>query len=226
VNAQHNVAVLTPERWEKDIQAFEEEDRKSPPPAGGVLFIGSSTIRLWKTLAEDFPDLPVINRGFGGSEIADSVHYIDRIVKPYQPRLIVFYAGTNDIANGKSPEQVQDDFQAFVERSRKAVAGVRIVFLAIKPTIARWSQEDKVEAANRLIADLIRRQPDLAFIDTARVLVEPDGRPKASLLAPDKLHFNAEGYRVWAAYLRPRITKLYREALYRPEDHRPLWAEP
>jgi len=105
-------------QWEREIQAFEAADRGNPPPQGAVLFIGSSTIRMWKTLAQDFPEHKVLNRGFGGCQIADCTYYADRIVVPYNPRLIVLRAGGNDIAAGKSPEQVRGDFQAFVDKVR------------------------------------------------------------------------------------------------------------
>jgi lysophospholipase L1-like esterase len=213
-------------RFEKEILAFEEADRTTPPPADAALFVGSSTFRLWTTLSKDMPDIPVINRGFGGSEISDSIHYFDRIVKPYRPRIIVVYAGTNDINSGKSPERVRDDFRTFVDLSRQAYPGVPIVFLAIKPTPARWSQQAKIDQANRLVFDYCRRGSDLHFIDTARVLLGPNGLPKESLVVGDKLHFNTEGYRVWANYLRPRILKIYREASPQTNVSRLLWRDP
>src|SRR3954462_2033114 len=107
--------------FEKEIEAFEAADKTNPPPKNAILFIGSSSIRMWKDLAKDFPEFQVINRGFGGSEISDSVHYADRIVLPYHPRQIIMYAGGNDIHGGKSPEQVFSDFKAFVGAVRKAL---------------------------------------------------------------------------------------------------------
>ena len=111
-------AEFDPKRWEKDIAAFEASDRTNPPPKGSVLFIGSSSIRLWKSLAADFPDLKVINRGFGGSHIPDTTHFAERIIFPYEPSKIVLYAGDNDIAGGRSPEQVFADFKELVEKVR------------------------------------------------------------------------------------------------------------
>ncbi len=122
------------ERWEKDIRKFEAADKASPPPQGGVLFIGSSSIRMWVTLARDFPEHKVINRGFGGSQIADSVYYAERIVFPYKPRLIVMRAGGNDIAAGKTPDQVAADFRAFVEKVRAKLPETRICYMSLAPT--------------------------------------------------------------------------------------------
>src|ERR1041385_1910372 len=112
-------------KWEADIKKFEEADRQNPPPKGAVLFVGSSSIRMWKDVAQDFPETKVINRGFGGSEIADSTYFVDRIVTPYQPRLIVFYAGDNDLAAGKTPQKVFEDYQAFVSRVREKMPNVK-----------------------------------------------------------------------------------------------------
>ena len=139
-------------RGKRFRNAYERIDRTNPPPKGGVLFIGSSTIRLWKTLAQDFPQYRVINRGFGGSQIIDSVNYFERIVAPCRPRQIIFYAGGNDINAGKSPEQVFADFKAFVAKAQTALPETSISYVSIAPNPARWSQVEKVKAANQLIA--------------------------------------------------------------------------
>ncbi len=125
-----------PTRWESTIEKFEAQDKASPPPTGGALFIGSSSIRKWN-LDKTFPDRKdTINRGFGGSQMADSAHYADRIAIPYKPRVIVVYAGDNDIAAGKSPQTVLADYQAFVKKIHAALPNTRIVYIAIKPSIA------------------------------------------------------------------------------------------
>src|SRR5436190_8670970 len=131
-------------KWEVEILALEANDRTNPPPKAPVVFVGSSSIRLWKTLAQDFPKHHVLNRGFGGSEISDSVQYADRIVIPYRPRLVVMYAGGNDIHNGKTPETVFHDFQAFVAKVHAAAPSARIAYISIAPNPARWSEVEKV----------------------------------------------------------------------------------
>jgi len=133
-------------KWETDIAAFEASDRTNRPPKSPLVFVGSSSIRLWKTLAQDFPKHHVVNRGFGGSEISDSVQFADRIVIPYRPRLIVMYAGGNDIHNGKSPETVFNDFKAFVAKVHALLPKTRIAYISIAPNPARWSEVDKVRA--------------------------------------------------------------------------------
>lgn len=201
-----------PERWEPEIRAFEAADRTNPPPQGGILFIGSSSIRLWKTLAQDFPEYPVINRGFGGSQIADSVHYAHRIVVPYAPRLIVMYAGGNDINAGKSPEQVCADFWTFVQTVRRHLPETRIAYISIAPNPARWAQVDQVRAANACIQALCRTNAHLAFIDVFPHMLGPDGQPRPELFSADRLHMNAQGYALWTRLVRPFLESTDRKA--------------
>ena len=181
--------------WEKAIQAFEEQDRRAAPEPGGVLFLGSSSIRLWET-AKAFPEVKSINRGFGGSQIADSVHFADRILIPYKPRLIVFYAGDNDIASGKSAEQVLADFQALVRRVRSSLPEARIAFVAIKPSPARWKFFDAQQKANGLIEEFVKMEKRLVYIDVVKPMLGEDGQPRAELFQGDKLHLNDEGYKL------------------------------
>ena len=192
-------------RWEKDIQAFEASDRTNAPPSNAILFVGSSSIRLWKTLAEDFPDVPVINRGFGGSQVADSVAFVDRIVTPYRPRQVVLYAGDNDLAAGRTPEQIEADFRTFVRRVHERLPQCWITFIAIKPSPARASLLDAARAANARVREVTRAHPRLSFIDIFTPMLGVDGRPRPELFVADKLHLNAEGYRLWAQLTRPYL---------------------
>jgi lysophospholipase L1-like esterase len=193
------------EKWEKEITAFEQADRSSPPPKGGLLFIGSSTIRLWKTLAQDFPNQSVINRGFGGSQIADSTHFAERIIFPYQPRMILLRAGGNDIHAGKSPELVFSDFRAFVIRVREKLPDVEIAYIALNPSIARWNEKEKGEALNRMIREYSREIPGLKYIDSSSISLGSDGKPRPELFVADKLHFSPEGYKLLAASVGPHL---------------------
>ncbi len=192
-------------KWEKEIRAFEEADRTNPPPKKAVLFLGSSSIRLWKTLAQDFPKQKVINRGFGGSQISDSVAFVERIVLPYRPRLIVFYAGGNDLNAGKTPEQVFADFQAFVAKIHRGLPRTKIAYISSAPNPARWAQIDKVRAANQLIADYIRRDKKLSYIDVHTRMLGPDGQPLPDIYVADKLHMNAKGYALWTSVIGPYL---------------------
>lgn len=197
-----------PFKFESEIAAFEKADATKAPQSGGILFVGSSSIRLWKTLAEDFPGLNVINRGFGGSHIEDSTAMADRIVVRHKPRAIFLYAGDNDIAAGKSPERVFADFKAFEEKVRAALPEVQIAYIAIKPSPSRWALADKVREANRLIRDHAERTPRLRFVDVYTPMIGADGLPRASLFVSDRLHMNAKGYALWTALVRAQIDAL------------------
>jgi len=202
----HNFA-----QWESEIAAFEAKDRANPPPQNALLFIGSSTIRKWTSLAADFPDQPVINRGFGGSEIVDSTYFADRIVFPYAPRMIFFRAGGNDLWAGKSPDEVFADFKAFVAKVRTRLPDTDIVFISWTPTPSRWNQHDKEKALNTLVADYARRTPHLQYIETYDLALGADGRPRPELFLADQLHFNAAGYKLLAARVRPFLPQFPRD---------------
>lgn len=191
-------------RWGDAIAAFETADRKMPPPENGILFVGSSSIRLWK-LDEHFPGLPVINRGFGGSQVSDTLHFAERIVLPYRPRVIVLYAGDNDIAAGEPPEQVVEDFQQLVATIHRELPNTRIVFIAIKPSIARWKLYEKMNAANEHIEKHCEGDDRLRFVDVAAPMLGQDGRPREELFVDDGLHLSDAGYRLWTKLVRPHL---------------------
>jgi len=201
------VANPDPNRFAAEIKAFTEWDSKNAAPAEPALFVGSSSARMWRT-HESFPDLPVINRGFGGSHISDVIHYADRIVRPYRPRLIVFYAGDNDIAGGKSPQRVADDYGRFVKLVHAELPATRIVFITIKPSRSRWALWPQMNEANTLIRDFCRQDERLFWADLATPLLGPDGMPVSELFLADQLHLNARGYAVWTKTLRPILAKV------------------
>lgn len=192
-------------RWENEILAFEASDKTNFPLANAILFIGSSSIRMWKDLASDFPEFKVINRGFGGSQICDSVYYVDRIVIPYRPKMIIMYAGGNDINAGKTPEAVFNDFKQFVSAVHSKLPSTKIGYISIAPNPARWKQIEKVREANRLIREFTMRDPRLFFIDTHSAMLGADGLPKPDIFLDDKLHMNRKGYDIWREIVRPYL---------------------
>ena len=191
-------------KWQNEIRALEASDVTNRPPPGSIVFVGSSSIKRWKTLAADFPDLPVFNRGFGGSQLADSVNYAERIVIPYRPREVVIYAGGNDINAGKSAEVVFGDFVALAEKIRKASPKTRVAFISIAPNPSRWKEVEKVKAANSLIERYCRRH-HLIFINVFHLMLGPDGKPKPDIFVADRLHMNEKGYRIWREAVRPYL---------------------
>ena len=196
-----------PLRFERDIRAFAEWDRKNSFPADAVLFVGSSSIVGWETRAS-FPDWPVINRGFGGSQMSDLNHFFDDVVKPYRARAIVVYEGDNDIAEGVSPEVVRDGFATFVGKVRALQPETPIVLLSIKPSASRWDHWPRMQAANALLRKLAQEQKNVMLVDVATPLLGDDGQPKASLYKDDRLHLNAAGYEVWTSTLKPVLERL------------------
>ncbi len=189
--------------WEPDIAAFEASDRVSPPKPASVLFVGSSSIRVWPSLQSDFPGVAVIQRGFGGSELGDVVHFVPRIVIPYRPRLIVLYAGDNDLAAGKSAETVVSEYREFVRVVHQALPSTRIAFVSIKPSGSRVALLPQMRLANEMIRKYAESHPGLAYVDVFTPMLGPDGAPREDLFSQDRLHMNARGYELWTRILDP-----------------------
>jgi lysophospholipase L1-like esterase len=157
---------------------------------------------MWKTLAEDFPNRPVVNRGFGGSQLADSVNFAERIVIPYHPRQVVIYAGGNDINAGKAPDLVFGDFVALVSKIHAALPQTQIAYISSAPNPARWAQVEKVKRLNALAGDYCRRH-HMAFINVFPLMLGPDGNPKPDIYVADRLHINLKGYAIWKEAIGP-----------------------
>ncbi|HEX3149106.1 MAG TPA: GDSL-type esterase/lipase family protein [Gemmataceae bacterium] len=182
-------------KWEKEIAAVEKRQADHPPAKGGIVFAGSSTIRLWD-IAKAFPDWSATNSGFGGSEIRDVTIFADRVILRHEPRAIVFYAGDNDINSGRSPEQVLTDYRAFVEKVHNALPKTRIYFIAIKPSPARWAKYETQSKANALIKELGAKDDRLIYVDVVPALLGRDGQPREELYVKDRLHLSPAGYEV------------------------------
>ena len=204
------VAAVQEPPFEGEIKAFERMDAANPPAPGEILFLGSSSIRLWSTLATDFPSHAVLNRGFGGSEIGDSVRLVERIVLPYKPKAIVFFAGTNDLSNGKSPETVAAAYRAFVERVRATMPDLPIAYIAISPAPSRWNNIRNVRLANAYIKTYSETVPGLRFIDTYPRMTNAIGGPRVELYGPDNLHLNPQGYALWREVVGPVVDEMDR----------------
>ncbi len=194
-------------KWEKEVASYEAADRQSPPPRDGILFIGSSTIRLWKTLAEDYPEHKVINRGFGGTEIVDSTHFADRLIFPHEPRQIFLRAGGNDIHAGRTPKQVAADFVEFVRVVHARLPRTEILYIAVSPAPARWGESDKCRELNRLIREAALAMPRVGFVDAYDISLTPQGQARPELFVKDRLHFSAEGYKLLAERVRPFLAQ-------------------
>ena len=191
------------DRFAREIDQFDEADRTTPPAPGGIVFVGSSTIRMWTTLAEDFAGLPVLNRGFGGSTFPEALHYLQRTVVRYHPRTVVVYEGDNDLASGRTPQQIADDYRVFVRDVRDSLPNARIVFLAIKPSPSRWKLESQRREANRLVSAIVSTDPNQTFVDVGTPMLDPAGRPRRELFRDDSLHMTPAGYVIWRSTVAP-----------------------
>jgi len=193
-------------RWRAELDAFEAADSARMPAPGGVVFVGSSTIRFWSHLAQDFPAQPVIvNRGFGGSTMADCALLAQQLALRYKPRLVVIYAGDNDLAEGRTPLQVLESFAAFANALRAELPATRIAFISVKPSPSREKLLPQIRETNNIIAAYLRRLPDSDYIDVFTPMLGADGSLRPELFRPDMLHMNDEGYRLWQSIVGPRL---------------------
>jgi lysophospholipase L1-like esterase len=191
------------DRSEAEIRAFEEADRAAPSSPGGIVFFGSSSIRLWQSLASDFSGMPVLNRGFGGSTLPEAIHYLPRAVLPLRPRTIVLYEGDNDLTFGWGPGQIADDYRTFVRTVRDALPSTRIIFISLKPSPSRWRLVDQQREANRLVREIVAHDTLQTFVDVFTPMLGANGRPRPELFVADSLHMTPAGYAVWRAQVAP-----------------------
>lgn len=189
-------AVFAQGKWDSAMQAFEKRDAERPFPKQGTVFVGSSSIRLWN-LEKSFPNSGYLNRGFGGSEIADSIEFLDLLVLKHEPRVVVMYAGDNDIAKGKSPEEVAGDFETFASRLHAKLPHTKVYYIAIKPSLKRWNLFPQGSAANEQIRKHCESDPRLEFVDIAAPMLGDDGKPRPELFVEDGLHLSPVGYELW-----------------------------
>ena len=193
-------------RWKPELDAFATADRAQPPAPGGVLFVGSSTIRMWTRLAQDFPQQPtVINRGFGGSTLTDCALLADTLVLRYRPRQVLVYGGDNDLAEGHTPQQVLADFQRLVGTVRAALPEARIAYISIKPSPSREALTPKMREANAAIAGWLKTVPRSDYIDVFTPMLDAGGRPRPELFIADQLHMTDAGYRLWQSVIGPYL---------------------
>lgn len=199
---------VDPARFESAIQSFEKADAEGFPGKGGIVFVGSSSIRMWKTIDQDFEGFPVLRRGFGGSHVSDVLAFLDRTVLCYEPRATVVYAGDNDIAAGKSPETVAADFKDLVARIHAVHPASHVLFIAIKPSLKRWHLAGEMGRANDLIREYARATDRVVYLDIFNPMLGDDGQPLPDVFLKDGLHLNAKGYAIWTHVVRPALDEL------------------
>ncbi len=189
--------------FEREIRAYEKQDSLSMPAKGQVLFFGSSSFRLWKSFDSDMKGMPAsINRGFGGSTLADALYYFDRMVVKYQPKWVIMYEGDNDLARGKTPQQIANEYDEFVARLAKQVPGAKLVFVAARPSLLRFPMVEKQKELNALIL-----AKGGYFIDMHAPFYLADGSLMTDIFVADKLHLNEKGYVIFAKQIQDFMIK-------------------
>jgi len=192
-----------PKRFDDTVFEYETADKQQPFPEGAVLFVGSSSVRMWKTLDEDFPQVKAVNRGFGGSQFSDLLYYLDRLVTCYQPSKIFIYEGDNDIASGKKAENILNDAKQVRENIAKALPGVPVYFIAAKPSVARWKLRKKYGELNSLLAIYANDTPYTGFVNVWDPALDDNGEVRTDIFLEDNLHMNEKGYAIWKKAIEP-----------------------
>ena len=192
--------------YEDEVGQLDKKLRNSSP--NSVIFYGSSTVRLWTGLEQDFPDVKPVNAGFGGSTLAACAWFFERLIAPAQPRTLVLYAGDNDLGDNRHPEEVYLSFCALAAKIQRDLPDTDVTFISIKPSPSRWHIVEQIRAANRYIENEIKRLPRFSFVDLTSVMLTTDGKPRKELYQADGLHMNSDGYALWRRELTARVPDL------------------
>ena len=194
---------LGPERFEKTVQKFEALDENNPPEEGAVLFVGSSSIAHWDELASRFPEERILNRGMGGSQFSDLLYYDDRLIYPYKPSKIFIYEGDNDLWYDERPEDILNEAKELRSRITEELPGVPVVFISVKPSVARWEMKEQYEEFNRMLKEYAERTPQTQFADVWTPMLNKEGKVYEQIFKKDSLHMNQKGYEIWQSVLAP-----------------------
>ncbi len=200
-----------PERLEGEVSQFEAADKIEPVDPNVILFVGSSSVRMWKSLQEDLEGHRVLNRGFGGSNFHDLIYYADRLIYAYHPKAVFVYEGDNDISGGDSARDVLRS----ARKLRKMIArnlgkDVPVVFISPKPSVSRWNLHEEYEKANELLEKLADKQDNTYFVDVWNPALQPNGTVRDDIFLADNLHMTADGYDIWEAAIEPMVEQLDR----------------
>lgn len=195
-----------PKRFAEDIKKFEELDKQNPPE-DVILFVGSSSIRFWTTLKQDFPNHKILNRGFGGSHMSDLLFYLDKLVLKYAPKKVFIYEGDNDINDKEDSNAILKEAQDIVKKIHDVLPKTKVIFISAKPSIARWNLKDQYLQLNKLFKNYANQFDYLEFIDVWNPMLDRQGNPKKDIFIEDNLHMNAKGYEIWKKVIEPYLKK-------------------
>lgn len=209
-NANYAQQIL--DKFESAIIKYEEQDQQNGYQPGAILFTGSSSIRMWKSLTEDMSPMPVINRGFGGSTIPEVTYYADRIILPHHPKIIVYYCGENDLSNDEAKSELPlKSFKEFYRYMAQNLPDTKVFFIAIKPSIRRWHYWPKMAETNGKIEKFINSKDNYYFVDTASGMLDENGTVLQDIFIKDNLHMNAKGYAIWTKVIKPMLEEHYKD---------------
>jgi lysophospholipase L1-like esterase len=196
-------------RFQNEIDNFIQQDKENGFTKNGIMMTGSSSIRMWTSMDEDFSAFPVLNRGFGGATIPEVLHFAGRYIFQHEPQIIVFYCGENDISDGASPETVFASFKTFVKIIETKLPATKLVYISMKPSLARWNLWPQYQAGEKLIKEFVAENSKIAYMDASISMLEKNGEVKKDIFVEDGLHMNAKGYEGWTNQLKPILEKMY-----------------
>jgi len=197
-----------PPFW-SDIQQFRKLDSVQPPPSNAILFVGSSSFTRWTDVQNYFPGYTIVNRGFGGSTLADVLRYEEDVIFKYNPKQILIYCGENDFAASDTvtAATVFDRVKNLFSEIRAVYPEVPVAYISMKPSPSRWNLKEKFMSANNLIENYLKKQKNTQFINVWKPMLASNGKPKKELFVEDNLHMNAEGYAIWQKLIEPVLVK-------------------
>lgn len=193
------------EKWGESIAKFAHQDSLDMPEPGGILFIGSSSFTIWKDVNDYFPGKNIVNRGFGGSQMSDVLHFKEKLILPYQPKQIVVYVGENDLAAGETPESVFEEGKQLVSWAKEHFSEVEFVLLSAKSSPRRWELRDKMKDLNVTLAEFASKNEGVEYANIWQPMLGENGKPRPEIFMEDSLHMNANGYKIWQKVLKPYL---------------------
>lgn len=193
------------DRWQPKVDRYLDRDKVNPPPLNGIVFTGSSSIEMWRSLQTDFPNLPVVRRGIGSTWLLDQLTLGPQLVYPLKPHTVVLYAGENDLQDNRTVADVVHAFEQVRAQLFTELPSARLVFLALKPSPSRTTILQKMREANNRIATLCAKDPRCTFVDVFTPMLDATGQPRPELYLDDRLHMTHEGYRLWTHLVAPAL---------------------
>lgn len=190
-----------PLRFEEEVEQINQKYEEVPPLEGAIVFTGSSSIKMWKDIQSYFPEQPIINTGFGGSQTSDLIHYVDELIIQYQPGKVFIYEGDNDISEGKPTSEIMDDLHTLVGKIKSKLPDTQIFLISAKPSISRWHLKDKYLELNKHFEEYMQSYDNLEYVDVWTPMLDSEGNPKSDVFLEDQLHMNQSGYDIWSEVL-------------------------